>query len=442
MAATVFDPQTMNVSPISDSLRVSGVCLDSVPGDIHHMILSDLVESSPSTVIAVAQSSNTLRENALPFVYQKLVLHSGPKTSTRRKVYNALVKSIHKADGSQIAKHIRNLTVKDDVVIEDLAMILNKISEHGILHKLKYNHHTPSSVAYINMNSWNTSAHMPKSIFEKIHSTWPDLEISVCVVNRDMAKDPAHRQMDTRLLSSPLLIRLTYVVYYENYRADQIAPSEWPKLTQALAAGGSVRFLRLQSQADGTDYDGVKIVRDTELYALSRLDVTHATRLPPLEELSIRCPRHWGQSTYLWDTNHCQALRDAMDWSHLRKLDFGGDNPEAFFSTFTGLLPDLKALRFGATDELMESAKNFIDSVTALESLDIAQAQTGINALWPVIEKQKSNLKELIFRPTYGSYYGLKYIDIDRLKEVATTFPSLERLGWDVPCNINVSNCA
>lgn len=245
--------------------------------------------------------------------------------------------------------------------------------------------------------------------------------------------------MDTRLLSSPLLVSLIYTIYNQGYHAEQPSRSEWPKLTQALVAGGNVRVLRIQSQQDGTEYRGTKILDDNEPKKLTRLDITPESRLPPLEELSIDIQLYWGGSSYLWDAEHCLMLRDAMDWSHLRKLDFGGDNPYVFFSAFTGLLPNLRALRFGVTEGQVRPAKVFIKHLTAVESLDIARAQLGIDALWPAIMKHKNTLKEIILRPTTSGYYAPQYIDFSRLETIAEEFPALQRLGWDVPCKENVS---
>jgi hypothetical protein len=287
---------------------------------------------------------------------------------------------------------------------------------------------------------------MSRAVFDMIHATWPELEISVAVVDRHDTKILAHRQMDIRLLSSPLLVGLTYVVYTQGYRPrDMPCRSDWPRLSQALAAGGNVRYLRLQSLQDGTGlgFDGIKLVPDTEPDKLPRLDLADL-RLPQLEELTLESLRHWGESTYLWDSDHARMFRNTIDCSRLRKLDFGSDNPTAFFTYFTGLCPKLKTLSFGATGGYpnspdIEPAKRFIESLDALEYLDVSQAQQGIDDLWLAIEKNKDTLKTLILGPTLGSYCSPMYMDSSRLEAIASTFPELERLGWDAPCKTNVS---
>jgi hypothetical protein len=290
--------------------------------------------------------------------------------------------------------------------------------------------------------SWETSAHMSDAVFDMIHATWPELKMYVAVVNRPDAKILAHRQMDMRLLSSPLLVGLTCVVYTQGYRPDVPCRSDWPKLSQALAAGGNVRSLRLQSLPDdtGLGLDGIKLVPDTEPEKLPRLDLA-GLRLPQLEELTIESLQHWGGSTYFWDMDYARMFRMSIDCSRLRKLDFGSDNPTAFFTSFTGLCPKLKTLSFGMTvnNADTEPAKRFIASLDALEHLDVSQAQQGIDDLWPAIEKHKDTLQTLVLGPTLGSYCSPIYMDSNLLETIALTFPKLERLGWDAPCTTDVS---
>ena len=280
---------------------------------------------------------------------------------------------------------------------------------------------------------------MSLAVFEKLHTTWPQLEVFVSVIDRRDAKVVAHRQMDMKLLSSPLLVGLTYVVYSKGYQPDQPCRSEWPKLSQALTAGGNVRSLHIQSQQDGTEYYGVKIVPDSEPEELPRLNLA-GMHLPRLEELRIRIQGSWGDLAYPWDDEHCRMLRTAVDCSRLRTLDFGSDTPKVFFECFNGILPALKSLRFGISHESDSAshAARFIESAPALETLDIDRAQRGVQQLWPVIRTQKDTLKRLILRPTFGDWYSIQYLDRMLLETVAKEFPKLEHLGWHIPCEANV----
>jgi hypothetical protein len=246
--------------------------------------------------------------------------------------------------------------------------------------------------------------------------------------------------MDIELLSSSLLRELTYTVYNQGYHADHPARSEWPKFTKALVDGGSVRALNINNAPDGSQYYGVQIIDDGAFSAdkLMRLDITAGTRLFALEEFTFR-DYHWGGSNYLWDHEHCLVLRNAMDWSRLRKLDFGSDRPDAFFTVFTGLLPDLTTFRFGVGQGPIDTVKAFLESITALEVLDIDRAEHAFDMLWPAIMAHKNTLRELILRPTTAGYCEPQYLKLDHFQMIVDSFPALERLGWDAPCQKNVS---
>lgn len=276
---------------------------------------------------------------------------------------------------------------------------------------------------------------MSPAVHDMIHAMWPKPEIRVLVVDRKMAKSIAHRQMDMELLSSPLLVSLTYEVYMQGYAPEHPCRSEWPRLSQALATGGNVRSLRLQVLQDGHN----RFTPDTEPAKIPRLDLTTGMRLPLLEEMTVQTLRYYGQTAYLWDPGYCRMFRDAIDCSRLRKLDFGGEHPENFFTCFEGFCPQLKALSFGIREGDTAPARRFIESLDALEHLDLSRAQAGIDDLWPAIEQHKNTLETLILGPTFESYCKHVPMGLDRLEDIASRFPKLKRLGWDAPCKRNVS---
>lgn len=256
-----------------------------------------------------------------------------------------------------------------------------------------------------NMNSWETTVHISQVVLDKLHATWPKLELSVHVLNREHARDVRHRQMDEKLLSSPLLRNLTYNIFFQGHAADKPSRSEWPKLTRAIAAGGNLRRLRIQSQKDGNEYYGIKVLNDTEPQNLMRFDISPETRFPALEEFMLYEVRHYGRSSYQWDTEHCKMLRDSTDWSKLRTLNFASDMPTAFFTVFSGLLPELKSLRFGIPRGTNgEAASKFIKSVRALKSLDIDHSASNMDALWPAIKQHKETLETVILRGDFGTW--------------------------------------
>ena len=289
------------------------------------------------------------------------------------------------------------------------------------------------------VRSWNTANHMPPAVLKKLHSTWPDLELSVTVADRQLRNLATQdRQMDLALLSSPLLVHLTYAVYKKRWGSEPCV-SEWPRLTRALLSGGNIRTLRVRCSEDGTAYHGVEILDESELPRLPRLDLVPGARLPKLEELKIEVKGSWGDPRYPWDEEHCRALRNAIDPFRLRVLDFGSDNPEHFFTAFLGHVPNVRSLRFGVREGDMGPAAAFIDSLTCLESLSIGSAEKGINELWPSIRGHKETLKSLVLGPRWGPYCGPIFISRDRLKETAKNFPKIEHIGWHLPCGTSVS---
>lgn len=246
--------------------------------------------------------------------------------------------------------------------------------------------------------------------------------------------------MDLRLLSSPLLARLEYVISHSDMNGA-VTRSEWPRLSQALLNSKNIRSLtiyRQQSKTRDSRYH-VEPVIDTQTTEPARLDLSLGLRFPKLESLSIRDDPYHNQG-YQWDRDHCLGLLNAIDPSCLRELDFAEQYPETFFTTFTDQVPDIKVLRFGATRRnRIGPVKNFINSLSALESLYIGEARGCLNKLLPVITKHRDTLKTLILGPTWDPYYTPQHIDRNVLENIAETFPKLEHLGWHLPYESSVS---
>ena len=115
----------------------TGIHLDSVAEDVLYLILSELVETSPAAVLALSQTSTVLRRIAVPYTYWSLVLAPGVEGSKTRLKYQSLLDDLRHDGGCQIAKHVRSVTVKDDVPTQDLMFIIDLISTRGVLHKLR-----------------------------------------------------------------------------------------------------------------------------------------------------------------------------------------------------------------------------------------------------------------------------------------------------------------
>jgi hypothetical protein len=91
-----------------------GLRLDTIAEDVQHIIAAELVILSPPSILAMAQSSRTLRQIALPLVYQDVVLHR------EDEAYEALVTLFRGGGEGSIAHHVRHLMVKDELPTEDL----------------------------------------------------------------------------------------------------------------------------------------------------------------------------------------------------------------------------------------------------------------------------------------------------------------------------------
>jgi hypothetical protein len=127
-------------TPSASSRGVAGrtINLDTVSGDIHHLIFSDLLNSSSADLLNVAQSSKTLRDAALPYIYRNIILNGASDESGTRTAYQALVGRLQNDAPGQLTRHIRSITVKNEVPSEDLITILQKTSRHINFRLIKY----------------------------------------------------------------------------------------------------------------------------------------------------------------------------------------------------------------------------------------------------------------------------------------------------------------
>lgn len=253
---------------------------------------------------------------------------------------------------------------------------------------------------------------MPSSVLEKLHKTWPELDLSICVLGRRYAKDVIHRQIDEKLLSSPLLKSLTYEIIYEGYSSDSPMSPEWTKLTRAISSGGGLRVLRIKATSGG--------VCGEEPDKALQLDVCRDSHLPALEEFTL------DGSFYHWDDEHSEMFARSVDTSRLHTLNFPTSMTASFFRAFKKQLPGLKKFRIGRCGSGHVIA-DFVKSIEGLELLAIDGQAPAIDVLWPAIMQHKNTLKSLCLRERVG---------VARLEEVMNSFPSVTCLGWDVPYEV------
>lgn len=111
------------------------ISLNTAPDDILHLVLSRVAKSSPGTLCSVAQSSKRLRNASWPFTHRNLILEKGPQGSKELEVYQTLINTFRNTP--DFARHVRKIAVRSDLPSEDLMLILNNISENGVLHELQ-----------------------------------------------------------------------------------------------------------------------------------------------------------------------------------------------------------------------------------------------------------------------------------------------------------------
>lgn len=129
--ATIY-PET-----IPDDKSVQSIGLNDVPDDIHHLILSELVHSSPATLPSVARSSKTLKDAAYPSLYRDLILCKPAGDDKDVSAYQALLDNFRAVGAKDIAKHVRSITVQNHIPDGDLALFIDKIAEFGALRQVK-----------------------------------------------------------------------------------------------------------------------------------------------------------------------------------------------------------------------------------------------------------------------------------------------------------------
>jgi hypothetical protein len=129
--------ENQSIQPGTQHPPSQGLRLDTIAADVQHIIAAELAILSPPSILAMAQISRTLRQVALPLIYQEVVLRREIDESRTLKAYEALVELFQSGREGSIARHVRHLVVRGELPTDDLLMILATISEFGFLRKLR-----------------------------------------------------------------------------------------------------------------------------------------------------------------------------------------------------------------------------------------------------------------------------------------------------------------
>jgi hypothetical protein len=105
------------------------ISFGDLPEDNYDLILSELAKNSFHDVLNAAQCTKSLRKAALPRVYRNITLATGPRGSKQETAHQALVDVfLHDRQG-EIARHVRSITVLNEVRSEDIVSILERLAE-------------------------------------------------------------------------------------------------------------------------------------------------------------------------------------------------------------------------------------------------------------------------------------------------------------------------
>lgn len=136
MSTKNTDAMAATSTMLAGSSTDQAINLNYLPDDIHRLILLELADSSPADIFSLAQVSKILRDTAFSFIFRNLVIAQGPKKSWNHIPFPALVEKFREDEHYQLARHVRSITIKDEVPSEDLLMILDKVAQSGKLHSL------------------------------------------------------------------------------------------------------------------------------------------------------------------------------------------------------------------------------------------------------------------------------------------------------------------
>lgn len=105
--------------------------LNGLGDDIYHLICSHLLQTSPSTLPALARVSRAVNGIAIQYLYRNLVLSRGENSLQKRNAYLALLSQFRQGSDTKVAKYVRHIRVEDLVPTEELLVFLDKVHQLG-----------------------------------------------------------------------------------------------------------------------------------------------------------------------------------------------------------------------------------------------------------------------------------------------------------------------
>lgn len=215
---------------------------------------------------------------------------------------------------------------------------------------------------------------MPHAILLKLEMRWPDVKL--CLDNRPPDYVVANKNLDTRLLSSPLLHDLRYNIY--------------------LGQGADSDFQKLKEIIPSSKLEVLHLGIDPRQVAKSNFQLDH---VPSIRELRI-----YRTGSAYQPIEQRISWRHSLDWGKLLRLDLANLYPSSFFEQLIGCVPGLKSFRF--TSKFVDPdpslldfsalAQNFLTLIDGLEELYITNYEKDIAWLWPAVRTHLSSLQTLV----------------------------------------------
>ncbi|KAF2995031.1 hypothetical protein E8E13_000233 [Curvularia kusanoi] len=238
--------------------------------------------------------------------------------------YRALINIFRNDAQCEIARHVHSIAIHDGVPTEDVILILERTAGSGTLGKF----------------SWNTLAHMPDILFDKLHTVRPLLQLSVAILDRRISKEAPHHKLDMRLFTSPLLTDLTYAVYSDLDESQNLNRRRLPSSTTPSDPGS------LRSHKEMIDNGRLKTLTTTNDKDFVTIHLDTESRSVVLNELSRQCKHKENGFAYQLRSCNGRVVHESINCTNICALDFGEVNPETFFTVLKSAIPDLKTLRF------------------------------------------------------------------------------------------------
>lgn len=252
-------------------------------------------------------------------------------------------------------------------------------------------------VTVADCSSWDARSMIPRGVISKLEDYRPNARLSV--TNNRRNEKTSDVAMDVRLLSSPLLYSLNYSIFYGS-TSSGIVCSEFRTLKDILLRSQKLRILSLAVYLSFGDIVP-KAPGDWHTF----LPVGSGDPLLKLHTLTIPDETTY----YAQDLGkvYSAIFAQANDFTQLNRLALKNLCGYHSFEPLKGRVPNLKHLEFSFRignsyhRTIGDRCKNpilvrdFLESINALETLEITNYEDNFDILWPAIVKNFGSLKRL-----------------------------------------------